>query len=378
MGTRDRQIHGIRRRLWESALDAKSRVEYINRIHDHVQKLDDRISTYAKSGETVLINDLFSWFTFDIMGLFAFGHTFDMLNSGKWHPAVLGLRRGTNALAILSCVPWLARVGFAYLPGFWIVKDWFNMTRFCEERIMARATQKDKMDIASHFIKEARANGFTKEDKQWLSGDALIVIVAGSDTTSATLIFLFYQLARNPDTAERLYQELEGLDITDVTALQQLPMLNGVISETLRLHPATPSAVYRETSQKGMVVGDTFIPGGTKIVAPRWTISRLESCFEDANSFVPERWFSKPEMVRKRIAYSPFAFGRWSCAGKLLALDEIRYVVSHLVQRYRVRFASGDGGASVERDMKDHVVAVPGPLRLQFERRYASTVPDVN
>ena len=107
-----------------------------------------------------------------------------------------------------------------------------------------------------------------------------------SDTTSATLTFLFYRLAANTDLTERLHHELKGVHIEDRVALVRLPLLNGVISETLRLHPALPSAVYRETPPSGLMVGERFIPGGTKILAPRWTIARCESARElhcDAN-----------------------------------------------------------------------------------------------
>ena len=151
----------------------------MDRIKAHVSVLDDTIHRSAIAGEPVLANDLFSWFAFDIMGLFAFGKTFGMLENEEWHRAALQLRRGMGALGVLSCIPWLARIGFAYIPGLWIVKDWFQMRQFCHERMKERIDMKDSVDIASHMIRAAKENGLTEEDQHWLSGDGLTLIVGG-------------------------------------------------------------------------------------------------------------------------------------------------------------------------------------------------------
>lgn len=98
-----------------------------------------------------------------------------------------------------------------------------------------------------------------------------------SDTVAPTLIFLFYELALHPEKAEKLYQEVKGLDDYDPKVLQGLPYLNAVIKETLRLHPAVPTGGYRDTPPHGMTIGDTFIPGNTTIVAPRYVLGRRKA-----------------------------------------------------------------------------------------------------
>ena len=179
IASRDRAAHDNRRRIWERALDAKNRTEYSQRVLDHINKLDVSLRKAAAAGEPVLVDQLFAWFSFDLMGLFAFGRTFGMLENEEWHDAILQLRRGLGALGVLSCMPWLARIGFAYIPGLWIVKDWFQMRRFCEERMNERMATEGKADIASHLIKAAQKNGFSKEDREWLDGDALTLIIGG-------------------------------------------------------------------------------------------------------------------------------------------------------------------------------------------------------
>lgn len=93
-----------------------------------------------------------------------------------------------------------------------------------------------------------------------------------SDTTAATLTYLFYHLAREPEQARILREELAPLvpDVTNIShqAIQDAPHLNGVINETLRLHPPVPSGVLRVTPPEGMNIGDTFIPGNITVSTP--------------------------------------------------------------------------------------------------------------
>lgn len=183
------------------------------------------------------------------------------------------------------------------------------------------------------------------------------------------MVFLFYELALNPEQADKIYNEVCDFDIAKHNKLKNLSHLNGCINETLRLHPPVPSGGYRETPPEGVVINEKYIPGNTTLVAPRYTIGRLESCFEKAEEFIPERWYSRPEMVKSRKAFSPFSQGRYSCVGKNLALAELRYVTAILVKNYTVHFAPGQSVEKVEAEMRDQFTASPGELTLLFKPR---------
>lgn len=131
---------------------------------------------------------------------------------------------------------------------------------------------------------------------------------------------------------EKLQNELDGAgDAEDFAVLQRLPHLNGVVNEILRLHPAVPTGGLRETPPGGAVVCGRYVPGNTVICAPRYTLGRrkcfhdyellsvkcgnslirsiVESCFERPADFVPERWYSAPDMVKNKNAFAPFSLG---------------------------------------------------------------------
>lgn len=85
---------------------------------------------------------------------------------------------------------------------------------------------------------------------------------------------LFYFLARYPEHAERVFQEISTIDTSDLTVLASLPILNGFINETMRIIPAALTMGTRITPPEGLQIDGTWIPGSTKIVGPRYTIFR--------------------------------------------------------------------------------------------------------
>lgn len=98
-----------------------------------------------------------------------------------------------------------------------------------------------------------------------------------SDTTAAALVFLFCCLAREPSVVQKLREELNQVDdIRNHQALLNLPYLNSVITEGLRLHPPVPGGFPRQTPSEGVTIADQFIPGEVTCVAPNYTIARCK------------------------------------------------------------------------------------------------------
>lgn len=152
------------------------------------------------------------------------------------------------------------------------------------------------------------------EDYQWLRGDTRLTIVGGSDTTAATLTYLFYHLANDQSQVKKLREELEplldGKSILDQQNVSKAPHLDGVIQEALRLHPAIPSGFPRVTPPEGIMIGETFIPGGTTIVLPVYAMQRDEANYVRADEFIPERWYAKPELIKNREAFLTWNVGK--------------------------------------------------------------------
>lgn len=95
----------------------------------------------------------------------------------------------------------------------------------------------------------------------------------------------------------------------------------------------------------------------------------MPTSFVQPNEFIPERWYSKPELVLNRRAFNPFSIGRYTCVGKELAIAELRFVTTLLVSQYDIGFAPGEDGERCWREMKDQFTAAPGRLDMVFKLR---------
>jgi tryprostatin B 6-hydroxylase len=214
------------------------------------------------------------------MGDLGFGKSFHMLESGEAHWAIK-LLNDAQAAAGHALPVWFTRL-LKHWPN--LLKDYFRFVKYCaqqvEDRIIMQGKQKDP-DITHTLIED-----FNKRDpaerqlaRQMLYMDSKLIIVAGSDTTAATLAYLFYYLAVTPGLIQRLREEFDQLrqeeeGELDDRKLQRATLLNGCINEALRLNPPVPSGVYRKTPPEGLYIGQTYILGNTTIQMPSYAMAR--------------------------------------------------------------------------------------------------------
>ena len=218
------------------------------------------------------------------MGDLAFGESFNMLRSGKINDAIQLLHDGMAPVGMLAPVIWIIPV-LAALPSFLkprLAKGFDIFIAWCSEQIEKRRTMKLEIpDITSWLLEDLKTSRHPEEALKWLHGDARLIVVAGADTVAATLTHVFYHIAADPTHVENLRAEINDTwkenTPFNVWDFQNAQYLNGVINETLRLHPPVPSGVQRITPPEGITVDKVFVPGGVNIAVPNWAIGRCES-----------------------------------------------------------------------------------------------------
>ncbi|KAI0014481.1 cytochrome P450 [Xylariaceae sp. FL0662B] len=368
--TRSVRDHDTRRRIWDQGFTTKALAIYEERVVEYAETLAARIEELAHEAAPVNVSDWFYWFTFDVMGEFAFARSFGMLQDEKWHFAVQLLRKAMSLLGPFSPVPWIAQIAFYITPWMFIVRDWLSMMQWCRDRMGERIQRKvEKPDVSHWLIDASLKKGSLEADRDWLNGDAVTIIIAGSDTIAPTLVFAFYELARCPPHQDKLLSELSGVDIYDRAQLQRCAHLTAIINETLRLHPPVPTGGYRQTPPSGITINGTYIPGNITLISPRYSLARLESSYKSADQFIPERWTTRPDMVRDARGFAPFSQGRFNCVGRSLAMSEMRFVIALLVKKFEVGFWGDDRGERLFGDLRDQFTAAPGRLDLRFQVR---------
>lgn len=205
---------------------------------------------------------------------------------------------------------------------------------------------KSKSDAGYTFL-HALAS-FTR-DRTVLRDQILAVLLAGRDTTSATLSFALYELARHPEIVAKLRREILSTVGPDgeptYRDLKDMSYLKAVINETLRLYPAVPynmRVALRDTTLpvgggpdgkqpigilEGMVLGySTYIMQRRADIYPP-----VSETFADPSVFSPERW---ENWHPRGHEYVPFNAGPRICVGQQFALTEMAYVLCRMFQRY--------------------------------------------
>lgn len=174
-------------------------------------------------------------------------------------------------------------------------------------------------------------------DQEEASGEALLQVVAGSDTSASTIRIVMLHLLANPPTYNRLQAEIDGAiasgkissPIKDSEA-RQLPYLQAVIKEGLRILPPAGGAFFKEVPPGGDVIDGKFIPGGTQIATSPLAIHHSKKTFgDDAEVYRPERWIEADEERLAKMQSTVdivFHYGKWQCPGKTVALMEFNKI----------------------------------------------------
>lgn len=186
------------------------------------------------------------------------------------------------------------------------------------------------------------------EDGKALSEEQIIThirfLISGSyDSTTTTSTWLLIELLRHPDILERVQAELwaesdsEPITLED---LQQKPLLEAMIDETLRLYPTSMIILrgVRETCE----FGGYTIPGGWNVLlAPVFT-QRLPIYFTEPERFDPDRFLApRTEDRAHPYAYIGFGAGAHACLGEGIAKLAIRAFMIRLLRRYDLQLVAG-------------------------------------
>jgi hypothetical protein len=136
--TRSREEHDSRRRIWDKGFSTKALAAYEERVVEYANTLVRKFEQLSLEDTPINVSDWFYWFTFDVMGEFAFARSFGMLENEKWHFAIKLLRTATSLLGPFSPVPWAAQIGFYITPWMYIVRDWLSLMEWCKLRMGER------------------------------------------------------------------------------------------------------------------------------------------------------------------------------------------------------------------------------------------------
>ncbi len=203
-----------------------------------------------------------------------------------------------------------------------------------EERESGRGTDDDSALIERLFeSKDGDGNPF---DREAVRNEAIVIFMAGHETTANTLSWAFYLISRADWARDALHRELDEVlqgRIPTYQDLQSLPYTRAIIEETLRLYPPVP--ILGRESTEATSVGECPVGKGALVATVPWLLHRNGDLWERPDDFVPERFL--PGRPRpSKYQYIPFAVGPRICPGLTFGLVEAVTCLAILCQRFEL------------------------------------------
>jgi len=187
-------------------------------------------------------------------------------------------------------------------------------------------------DSLTLFLQAQDEDG-TKMTDDEVIGETVAVFRGGSKTSAGALTWTFFLLAQHPDIYSHLMDELAGVlrgASPSFEQLNKLPLLEGVVKESLRLIP--PVLWGGRYSMDDFEIGGYPLKQGSSVLYSSHVTHRLPEIYKDPHRFDPYRW----ETIQPTpYEYFPFNAGPRRCLGAEFSMMELKITLAILLQRFR-------------------------------------------
>ncbi|PWA69311.1 cytochrome P450 [Artemisia annua] len=312
-----------------------------------VQELVDHISQCCASEKAVNIGAAMFTTSLNILSNIMFSKDFSQsfsMSSEEFKDAMWGIMEIGGKPNLVDFFPilkfldpqGLERQGNIYGKKIFTIFDEIIDQRF--QRIATSSTLptiNDALDLMINLQLKDESE-FNRKDIRHLLLD---LFVAGTDTTSTTLEWAMVELIRNPEKIKmarleiiRLMQSKENL--VQENDIPQLPYLQAIIKETLRLHPPAPFLIPHQAIHDVEVRG-FLVPKDSQILCNVWAIGRDPKIWSDPETFMPERFLGVDIDYRGQdFELIPFGAGRRMCPGFNMAHRMLPIILSSVIHKF--------------------------------------------
>lgn len=287
------------------------------------------------------------YLTLDIIGDIAFGKDFGHLaQDADVHEYIERTEASMPVMMVVTVLPALARLLQSplfrrFMPSENDPHGFGKFIGFAKKVVSERLAYKgpERRDMLGSFLK----HGLTPEEAE---SEALVNIIAGSDTTATAIRTTMLYLMGSPQVYRELAREIRtaaaggrlSSPITDEEA-RALPYLQAVIKEGLRVFPPVTGLMPTVVPPGGDVIRGVPVPEGTEIGWSSFGVQHNKGVYGvDAETFRPERWLEVKDEEQLRNMASTwelvFKYGKWQCLGRSVALLELNKIFVELLRRY--------------------------------------------
>ncbi|KAI0779781.1 cytochrome P450 monooxygenase pc-2 [Fomes fomentarius] len=352
---------------------SRDRISHFEMFDRHADLTIRKMKERFASGHALDFQDLIARFTLDSATEFLFGTCVHSLKNHLPYPYNDPV--GTHTVRVLSTAERFAEaflgaqavLGTRLRMGWaWHLQELFKdasaehmeAVNAYLQPILDEAIRKNKAAISQGQVNEKGDQDRENEtlldhlvkltnDPAILHDETLNIMIAGRDTTAATLSFVVYLLCLHPEVFRRLRAEvLDKIGATQMPNfedIRSMKYLRAVINETLRLYPVVPFNV--RVANKDTTVPNpnpnkprVFVPKGVAIAYSVFLMHRRKDYWgPDALDFDPDRWLD--DRLNKYFTANPFIFlpfnaGPRICLGQQFAYNEMSFFLIRLLQNF--------------------------------------------
>ncbi|XP_030018236.1 cytochrome P450 17A2 [Sphaeramia orbicularis] len=222
------------------------------------------------------------------------------------------------------------------------------LTRKLEEH-KAALSDGDPCDLLDALLKGQRGQRSPSSEEEGITDDHVLMTAAeafgaGVETTSTTLLWILAYLLHHPQVQERVQRELDeyvgGERPVCVSDRGQLPYLDCVINEGMRIRPVSP-VLIPHTAMTDSRIGGHPVRCGTRVLVNMWSIHHDPQHWDKPDLFNPDRFLDDQGQRATPSCFMPFGAGPRVCVGESLARLELFLFLSSLLQRMSFRLPDG-------------------------------------
>ncbi|PGG97499.1 hypothetical protein AJ79_09169 [Helicocarpus griseus UAMH5409] len=341
---RDPKRHSAMKKNLSAAFSTKALLEQESIVNACVDNFVKKIGEQEKSRNGGL--NMTKWFemiSFDILGEMAFGESFHAVDQGKphfWSELIVKHLFFITVLDNLRRYPLFVTLGKMFLP-FATVSVRNKHSGYSRKQVEHRLSNKSaRKDFLTNLVAKVENGEVEKEE---MTAHTSTLVIAGGETTSTFLAAVTYYLLNTPDAYARLQEEIrtsfKAYNDINAASAQQLPYLQAVISEGLRMYAPGSQGFPRESA--GAMIDGYWVPKGCEMYTSAWTVTHDAKYFHDPMTFKPERWID-PTCTDVKEASQPFSLGTRACLGRNFAYVEMNLILAKMHWTYDMELVDKD------------------------------------
>ncbi|KAK8524771.1 hypothetical protein V6N12_029626 [Hibiscus sabdariffa] len=368
------------RKICLTELFSAKRLESYNHIRRQEMKLFLK-KLYESCGTPVVLKDHLSSLSLSVISRMVFGKKYtegtgenEIVSPKEFKEMIDELFLLNGVLDIGDSIPWLSFLDLqGYIKRMKALAKKFD--RFLEHVLdehnerrkgVRDYVAKDMVDVLLQLSEDPALD--VKLERHGVKAFSQDMIAGGTESSAVTVEWAISELLRKPEILTKATEELDRVIGRDRWVEEEdivnLPYIDSIAKETMRLHPVAPLLVPRVAREDCQIDGYD-IPKGTRALVSVWTIGRDLSLWGNPDEFCPERFLGKTIDVKGHdFELLPFGTGRRMCPGYALGIKVIHASLANVLHGFAWKLA---GNATKDDVNMDEIFGLSTPKKYPLQ-----------